>query len=182
MVTEIRLIIFFAAKDGEALYSQQKQDQEQTVAQIMNSLLPNSDLKWRKWGKPLDHSSEVAQSCPTLCNLMDCSPPGSSVHGIHQARIQEWISISFSRGIFPTQGSNPSLPHRRQMLYHLQSQPKGRELHFFFLGMVLITIQCHEPPSIVLQALCLSDLIPWIYLTLPLYNFKGFDLGHTWMI
>ena len=43
--TEIRLIIFFAAKDGEALYSQQKQDRELTVAQIMNSLLPNSDLK-----------------------------------------------------------------------------------------------------------------------------------------
>ena len=42
--TEIRLIIFFAAKDGEALYSQQKQDWEQTVAQIMNALLPNSDL------------------------------------------------------------------------------------------------------------------------------------------
>ena len=41
--TEIRLIIFFAAKDGEALYSQQKQDQKLTVAQIMNSLLPNSD-------------------------------------------------------------------------------------------------------------------------------------------
>ena len=45
---EIRLIIFFAAKDGEALYSQQKQDWELTVAQIMNSLLPNSDLNWRK--------------------------------------------------------------------------------------------------------------------------------------
>ena len=42
--TEIRLIIFFAAKDGEALYSQQKQDPERTVAQIINSLLPNSDL------------------------------------------------------------------------------------------------------------------------------------------
>ena len=41
---EIRLIIFFAAKDGEVLYSQQKQDWELTVAQIMNSLLPNSDL------------------------------------------------------------------------------------------------------------------------------------------
>ena len=41
---EVRLIIFFATKDGEALYSQQKQDQELTVAQIMNSLLPNSDL------------------------------------------------------------------------------------------------------------------------------------------
>ena len=42
--TNFRLIIIFAAKDGEALYSQQKQDQELTVAQIMNSLLPNSDL------------------------------------------------------------------------------------------------------------------------------------------
>ena len=42
--TEIRLILFFAAKDGEAVYSQQKQDLELTVAQIMNSLLQNSDL------------------------------------------------------------------------------------------------------------------------------------------
>ena len=42
--TKIRLILFFAAEDGEALYSQQKQDQELTVAQIMKSLLPNSDL------------------------------------------------------------------------------------------------------------------------------------------
>jgi len=42
--TEIRLITFFVAKDGESLYSQQKQDQELTVAQIMKSLLPNSDL------------------------------------------------------------------------------------------------------------------------------------------
>ena len=46
--TEIRLIIFFAAKDGEPLYSQQKQNQKLTVAQIMNSLLQNSDLNWRK--------------------------------------------------------------------------------------------------------------------------------------
>jgi len=53
---EIRLIIFFAAKDGEALQSQQKQDREMTVAQIMNSLLQNSELNWRKQGKPLDHS------------------------------------------------------------------------------------------------------------------------------
>ena len=46
--TEIRWIIFFAAKDGEALYSQQKQDRELTMAQIMNSLMTNSDLNWRK--------------------------------------------------------------------------------------------------------------------------------------
>ena len=54
--TEIRLTIFFAAKDGEALDSQQKQDQELTVAQIMNSLLQNSDSNGRKLGKPLGHS------------------------------------------------------------------------------------------------------------------------------
>ena len=49
-------------------------------------------------------------------------------------------------------------------------------LYFFFLGMILILphIQVYEPLSIVLQALCLSDLIPWIYLSLPLYNHKGF--------
>ena len=48
--TEIRLIIFLAAKDGEALYSQQKQDRELTVAQIINFLLPNGD-KLKKVGK-----------------------------------------------------------------------------------------------------------------------------------
>ena len=42
--------------------------------------------------------SEVSQSCPTLCNPMDCSLPGSSVHGIFQAIVLEWIAISFSRG------------------------------------------------------------------------------------
>ena len=42
--------------------------------------------------------SEVAQSCPTLCDPMDCSLPRSSLHGILQARVLEWIAISFSRG------------------------------------------------------------------------------------
>ena len=40
----------------------------------------------------------AAQSCPTLCNPIDCNPPGPSVHGILQARIMEWVAISFSRG------------------------------------------------------------------------------------
>ena len=43
----------------------------------------------------------VSQSCPTLCNPMDCSPPGSSVHGILQARILEWVAISSFRGSAP---------------------------------------------------------------------------------
>ena len=53
---------------------------------------------------------EVSQSCPTLCNPMDCSLPGSSVHGIFQATVLEWVAISFLQGIFPTQGLNPGLP------------------------------------------------------------------------
>ena len=41
--------------------------------------------------------TEVAQSCPTFCDPMDCSPPGSSIHGILQAGVLEWVAISFSR-------------------------------------------------------------------------------------
>ena len=54
----------------------------------------------RGWGwARLDHSKGRHSVCPTLCNPMDkCSPPGSSVHGILQARMLEWVAISFSRG------------------------------------------------------------------------------------
>ena len=81
--TKIRFIIFFAAKDVKALHSQQKQDQELTVAQIMNSLLPNSDLK--KVGKttrpfrydlnniPYDYAVEVRNRFKGL-DLIDRVP------------------------------------------------------------------------------------------------------------
>ena len=52
---------------------------------------------WRVFRKEVKWS-EVAQSCPILCDPMDCSPPGSSIHGIFQARVLEWVAISFSRG------------------------------------------------------------------------------------
>jgi len=58
---------------------------------------------------------------------MDCSPPGSSVHGILQARILEWVAVPFSRGIFPTQGSNPGALHCRQIVYHLSHQGSVRK-------------------------------------------------------
>ena len=64
----------------------------------------------------------VAQWCLTLWDPVDCSPPGSSVHGILQARILEWVAIPFSReGIpfFLTLVSNLGLLHYRQILYHL---------------------------------------------------------------
>ena len=63
-----------------------------------------------------ESESEIAQSSPTLCHPVDCSLPGSSVHGILQATILEWVAISFSRGIFRTQGPNPGLLHSRRTL------------------------------------------------------------------
>ena len=51
--------------------------------------------------KSVEKQSDVAQSCPTLCDPMDGSLPGSSLHGIFQARIREWVAISFSRRSSP---------------------------------------------------------------------------------
>ena len=99
---EIRLIIFFAAKDGEALYGQQKQDWELTVAQIMNCLLPNSDLK--KVGKttrpfrydlnqiPYDYAVEVTDRFKGL-DLIDrvSEELWSEVHDIVQEALIKTI-------------------------------------------------------------------------------------------
>ena len=81
---------------------------------------------------------KVTQLCPTLCDPMDCGPPGSSVHGIHQARILEWVAISFSR-VFPTQGLNLGLLHCRQILYYLSHQ-----------GSLWISIKAHKCLSFTL--------------------------------
>ena len=73
----------------------------------------------RRWS--LNHWS--AREVPiSLRDPVDCSSPGSSVHGILQARILEWVTIPFSWGIFPTQGLNHSLLHCRQIFYHLNYQ------------------------------------------------------------
>ena len=66
--------------------------------------------------------NEVAQSCPTLCDPKDCSPPGSSIHGILQARILEWVAISFSRGASHTYDTVYH-PHNKQ-----QKDSPGRAL------------------------------------------------------
>ena len=63
----------------------------------------------------------VAQLCPTLCNLMDCSPPGSSVYGVLQARILEWVAIPFSSDL-PNLGIEPRSPALQEILYQLNHQ------------------------------------------------------------
>ena len=70
-------------------------------------------VKW-KW--------KLLSLCPTLCDPMDCSLPSSSIRGFFQARMLEWVAISFSRGFFPTEGLNPGLVHCGQVLYHLMER------------------------------------------------------------
>ena len=73
-----------------------------------------------------------AWSCPTLCNVLDCSPPGPSVHGIHQAWILQWVAISFSRGSsLPRDRTCTSCisGNGRQLLYHWAT----REAHICLL-------------------------------------------------
>ena len=112
----------------------------QTLALYIASVTPTYDFCSRQpaWFVSTTHvglesESEVAQSCPTLCDPMDCSLPGSSVHGIFQARVLlcPWdfpgkstgVDCHFLlQGIFPTQGFNPGLPHCRQKLYRLSHQ------------------------------------------------------------
>ena len=73
---------------------------------------------------------EVAQSCLTLCDPMDCSPPNSSVHGILQARILKWVAISFSRG---------------------SSQPRDLTLISCIAGEFLLPLSYQESPSYLLK-------------------------------
>ena len=66
-------------------------------------------------------TGEIAQSCPTVCGPVDCSLPGSTVHGIIQERILEWVAISYSRGSSPPRdGTQVSYVSRmgRWIVYH----------------------------------------------------------------
>ena len=72
----------------------------------------------------------ATQSCPTLCDPKDCILPGSSVHGDSPGQNTEVGFHAFLQGIFPTQGSNPGLPHCRQILYHLSHQESPQILEW----------------------------------------------------
>ena len=76
----------------------------------------------------------VTQLCLTLCNPMDCSLPGSSVHGDSLGKNTGGGCLALLQGIFPTHGWNPGLPHCRQILYHLNHQGSPPESLFEGLG------------------------------------------------
>ena len=83
-----------------------------------------SGLKLNLCWFPRLKNVNIAQTRLTLCDAMDCSPPGSSVHGILQSVILEGVDISSSKRSFPTQGLNPGLLHCRQI--SLPSEPPGK--------------------------------------------------------
>ena len=79
-----------------------------------------------RWGK-------VAQSCPTLCDPTDCSLPGSSIHGIFQARVLEWVAISYSRG--------SSWPRDRTQVSHIA----GRRFTVWATREVTLSLLLYKP-------------------------------------
>ena len=81
-----------------------------------------------KWNQIQYVLCSVIQSCPTLCDPMDCSLPGFSVYRDSPGKNTGVGCHALLREIFPTQGSNPSLPHRRWILYHLSHQGSPRTL------------------------------------------------------
>ena len=83
----------------------------------------------------------VAQLCVTLCDPMDCNPSGSSLHGMLQARILEWLATSCSKGIFPTQGWNLGLLHCRQILYRMSHQGSPKCL---YMGQIFTTVSIYK--------------------------------------
>ena len=85
-----------------------------------------------QYHRPPGSESEIPQSFTTLGDPMDCNLRGSSVHGIFQARILEWIAISFSRRSSRPRGSNPGLPHCGQTLYRLSHQGEVDSFWFYF--------------------------------------------------
>ena len=88
------------------------------------------------WPQPLNSHHDlvcvclVTQSCPTLCDPMDYSPPGSSDHGDSPGKNTGVGCYALLQGIFPTQGSNPGLPHCKQILYGLSHQGSPRILEW----------------------------------------------------
>ena len=102
--------------------------------------------KVQKLGK-LKWKGSVTQSCPTLCNPMDCSLPGSSIHGILQARILEWVAIPFSRG-----SSDPEIKPESPALQvdSLPSEPPAHLLNPVFKLHIMLTLKRRKERELVL--------------------------------
>ena len=112
----------------------------------------------------------VAQSCLTLYDPMDCSPPSFSVHGISQARILEWVAILLLQWIFLTLRLNPNLLPCRQILYNLSHQ---RNSNFRLLQIL-------EEKAMATHSSTLAWKIPWTEEPGGLQSMASLRVGHNW--
>ena len=92
------------------------------------------------------------------CDPKDCSLPGSSVHGLLQARILEWAFVPFSRIIFPTQGLKAGLLHCRQILYCLSYQGSPTAIHIYLLWNTQCFLYIIEIDKLCLMARMVKNL------------------------
>ena len=105
--------------------------------------------------------SLVTQSCPTLCDPTDCSPPGSSVHEYSPGKNTGVGCHALLQGIFSTQGLNPGLPQGRRILYHLRHQGSPRILEWVAYPFSRGSSQPRiEPESPALQVDSLPAKLP----------------------
>ena len=111
---------------------------------LSREILRWAEGEWRTWNI-LIYARVIAQSCPTLCDPMDCILWGSSVRGIFQTRVLEGVNISFSRG---SSRSNPGLLHCRQTLYPLSHQDIS--LNSFLLSSIVVV----HWPSVLHLMIC----------------------------
>ena len=117
----------------------------------------------------MSNCAVCAQSRPTLGDPVDCSPPGSSVHGIFQAGVLKRGATAFTRGSFPAQGSNPGLLHYRQILYLLNHQGSicvslYIEYYMWLTWNSAVSDRIGNVPA--LSSLLRAMIIPIIYCTL----------------
>ena len=107
---------------------------------------------------------EVAQSCPTLCDHIGCNLPGCSIQGVFQARVLEWVCHFLLQGIFPTQGSNPGLPHCSRLftVWATREAPSLWRIlnkYFWLMKIVMFTFT---------SSLRHCDPIKWLVFRLPI--------------
>ena len=124
-----------------------------------------------------------AQLCLTLCDPMDCGPPGSSVYGILQARILEWVAMPSSRGIFLMQGSNPlllCLLHWQVGSLTLAPPVSGTANNNSSALMKDLKVDSRRgkcSASFILYPTNFQGVDPWIFSPLPLINWPPLSLA-----
>ena len=112
--------------------------------------------------------SEVVQSCPTLFDPMDCSPAGSSIHGIFQARVLEWGAIAFSPGYIPDPGIEPASPALKA--YSLLSVPPRKPLFMHKIQFICEMTQVHISLVTFSASLLRGPLFFLVGIILPMHG------------